>query len=88
MSRAIEAAALFAVGVIAGGAAVYSTRRTTPVPAQPPVPTTPPPPVPAFRRDVTVGEPMTEGAIPLSRGANACFRNEENTSIWISWTGV
>ena len=67
MSRTIEAAALFAVGVIAGGAVVYSTRRTPPVPAQPPVPTTPPPSVPALRKDVIAGEAMSEGQSPFLR---------------------
>jgi hypothetical protein len=86
MSRAIEAAALFAVGVIAGGAVVYSTRRTPPVPAQPPVPSTPPS-VPALRKDVITGEAMSEGQFPFLKGVDS-FRNEEIASIWVSWTGV
>ena len=59
MSRAIEAAALFAVGVITGGALVYTTRKSTPPPPSPPSqrPSTPP----TFRKDVHAGEVMSEG---------------------------
>ena len=66
MSRAIEAAALFAVGVFAGSALVYTTQRTAPT-AQPPVPTPAAPPVPTFRKDVMVGEAMSEGQSPPSK---------------------
>jgi len=54
------------VGVFAGSALVYTTQRTTPttVPAQPPVPTPAAPPVPSFRKDVMVGEAMSEGQSP------------------------
>jgi hypothetical protein len=61
MSRAIEAAALFAVGVIAGGAVVYGTTRSVP----PPPPPAQKPQVPAPRQDVRAGEPMAEGCILL-----------------------
>jgi endonuclease G len=54
MSRAIEAATLFVVGVVAGGALVYSTRKALPPP-------TPPPSPPATRKDVLYGQPMLEG---------------------------
>ena len=57
MSRAIEAAALFAVGVIAGGTLVYSTRK----------PYSPPPPpkqaVPVAK-DVAIAEAMPDGSYP------------------------
>lgn len=60
MSRAIEAAALFAVGVLTGGAVVYSTRKPSPQPPSPPAQQQPPPP--AFRKDVITGEVVSEGA--------------------------
>ena len=62
MSRAVEAAALFAAGCIAGGALVYGTRRTAP---PPPPPQQPPPTTaqtPALRRDVLVAEPVRQGS--------------------------
>lgn len=58
MSRAIEAAALFAVGVVAGGAVVYSTRKTLPPPTK-----TPPPP-PTVQKNVLFGQPVSEGSFP------------------------
>ena len=63
MSRAIEAAALFAVGVITGGALVYTTRKSTTTPPSPPSkrPSTPP----TFRTDVHTGEVMSEGQSPF-----------------------
>jgi hypothetical protein len=54
MSRAIEAVTLFAVGVIAGGALVYSTRKALPPPSQPPR-------APALKQDKLVGQPLSEG---------------------------
>ena len=59
MSRAIEAAALFAVGVLTGGAVVYSTRKPSPRPPSPPVQQQPSPP--AVRKDVITGEVVSEG---------------------------
>ena len=61
MSRAIEAAALFTVGVIAGGALVYTTRKSPPPPPSPPATRQPPHP-PTFRKDALMGEIMSEGA--------------------------
>jgi len=60
MSRVVELAVLFAAGAITGGAFIYSTRKETP----PPTPQSPSPPaVPTqlLRKDVALGEPMTEG---------------------------
>ena len=60
MSRSIEAAALFAVGVITGGVVVYTTRKALP----PPSPRTKEEPqAPTFRQDVVVGEIISEGYI-------------------------
>jgi len=59
MSRAIEAAALFAVGVLAGGTVVYSIRKPSPRPPSPPTQQQPPPP--ALRKDVITGEVVSEG---------------------------
>lgn len=60
MSRAIEAAFIFAVGVIAGGAAVYTASKSTPTA---PSPTrSPPPRTDAVRKDVLVGDTMSSGA--------------------------
>lgn len=60
MSRVVELAVLFVAGAITGGAFMYSTRKETP----PPTPQSPSPPaVPTqlLRRDVALGEPMSEG---------------------------
>ena len=63
MSRAIEAVALFTVGVIAGGAVVYGARKSVP---PPPPPAQQPAKVPAVRQDVRFGEPMAEGRFFLN----------------------
>jgi hypothetical protein len=68
MSRAIEAAALFAVGCIAGGAVVYSTRRTDPAPPAPQQPSTTPPPALSKQRDILVAEPVRQGLAFLEKG--------------------
>jgi len=62
----MEAAALFAVGVIAGGAVVYSTRKTLAPPPKPKeIPPRPgQPPSTTFRKDVILAEP-SEGLCPL-----------------------
>jgi endonuclease G, mitochondrial len=59
MSRVIEAAALFAVGVVTGGAVVYSTTKHSPRPPSPPAQQQPPPP--ALLKDVITGEVVSEG---------------------------
>lgn len=64
MSRAIEAAALFAVGVITGGALVYTTRKSTTTPPSPR--SQQPSTSPTFRKDVHAGEVMSEGQPPLN----------------------
>jgi len=56
MSRAIEAAALFAVGVVAGGALVYSTRKS--------VPPAVPPPVTPLSRNVRKGVVVVSETVP------------------------
>jgi hypothetical protein len=85
MSRAIEAAALFAVGVITGGVVVYTTRKALPPPSPRPqesqAPTSP-----TFRQDVVPGEIMSEGHIDSLVIANC--RIEEVASIWTSRAGV
>ena len=64
MSRAIEAAALFAVGVVTGGVVVYTARNSSPTPAPPlpPPATQKPRQSPALRKDVLAGEVMSEGS--------------------------
>jgi hypothetical protein len=57
MSRTIEAAALFAVGCIAGGAVVWSTRKSRPPP--------PPPPPPTVKEDLSARETFTERMIQV-----------------------
>ena len=83
MSRAIEAAALFAVGCIAGGAIVYSTRRTASAPPPPQQPSTAPPP--ALReRDILVAEPVRQGLYFSTKVANG--RISKIASLWESRT--
>jgi hypothetical protein len=55
MSRAIEAACLFAVGVIAGGTIVYTTRKSLP-PPPPPKQATP------VQKDIAVAEIVPDGS--------------------------
>ena len=61
MSRAIEAAALFAVGVVAGGVLVYSTRKALPSSTPPLVAS-----APTLQKDViAAGETVPEGSSSL-----------------------
>jgi hypothetical protein len=57
MSRVLEAAALITVGAIAGGAVIWSTRRTSPPPLPPQAPPSQPP---ALRPDLLTAEPVPE----------------------------
>ena len=87
MSRVIEAAALFAVGCLAGGAIVYGTRRDVPPPPPAQQPTKAAPP--ALRRDVLIAEPVKQGAYNTfsMRQYLLMDRTPETAQVWESGTG-